>query len=369
MLTRTVRTQVLAFVVIALVLVSYVAVRYVGVLRWVGAAGYTVRVELPRAGGIFTNAEVTYRGVPVGRVGPLRLTATGIEVELEITSRRKIPRDLRAVVTDRSVIGEQYLDLRPRTSAGPYLRDGSVIAQRDTALPPGAQDLLLSGDELARSVPIGALQTVVDEVYQATAGISQDLRTLLDSSRSLFGTATDYLPPTLSLIDSSTTVLATQNRESAAIRSFAANLALIGQQLKASDGDIRTVLTRAAPAAAEAGGLFRDIDDSATSLLSNLLTTSAVFLAGKDGVRELLVKLPVAVTIGGAVITPQGINVGLVPTFFDPLPCIAGYQGTKVRAGLSTSGNPALNTAATCTAPASTGSDLRGSQHAPAGPR
>ena len=53
-------------------------------------------------------------------------------------------------------------------------------------------------------------------------------------------------------------------------------------------------------------------------------------------------------------------------TFFNPLPCTAGYQGTKVRNGLDTSPGPPLNTNARCTSPASSGIDVRGSAHAPA---
>ena len=48
----------------------------------------------------------------------------------------------------------------------------------------------------------------------------------------------------------------------------------------------------------------------------------------------MLSQLPVAVSIGGSVITPHGLNLGLVPTFFDPLPCTSGYGGT------ATSGRP-----------------------------
>lgn len=365
MLSRGVRIQLALFVVIALLGVGYLGIRYVGIDRWIGASGYTVKLDLADGGGIFTNAEVTYRGVPVGRVGGMHLQGEGVQVDLEITSDHKIPQDVQAVITDRSVIGEQFVDLRPRTDTGPYLGDGSEITANNSTLPPPVQNLLLSTDNLVHSVPIGALQTTIGELYNATLNVHDSLQTLITSGTAFFSTAQTNLPSTTQLIENSRSVLQTQNEQSNQITIFAKNLNLVAQQLKSSNGDISKVLAGTAGAADQFTGFITDARTSLGQLLSNLLTTSVVFLAQKDGVREVLAQYPVAVSIGGLVTTPQGINVGLVPTFFDPLPCTAGYGGTHVRTGTDTSGNPPLNTAAHCSLSPSTGTGIRGSQNAP----
>jgi phospholipid/cholesterol/gamma-HCH transport system substrate-binding protein len=364
MIDRTTRIQLIVFVTVALLGIAFVSTRYVGIQRWFGA-GYTVKVELASGGGIFPNADVTYRGVSVGRVGDMRLRGTGIEIDLEISSGRHIPSNLDAVVADGSVIGEQFVDLRPRTKSGPYLSDGDTIRRSRTELPPPVQKLLLSTDELAGSVPVGALQTVVNELYLATNNSAKNLGSLLDTSKAFFSRATESLPQTIDLIESSNLVLKTQHRTSSEIRQFSRNLVAISEQLRSSGGDIETVLRRATPALAQANQLIQDVSTPLHSLLTNLLSTSQVVLANKNGLRELFVNLPVAVTDVGAVITPNGINTGLVPTFFDPLPCVSGYGGTQQRSGLDTAGDPGLNTSAQCDASTSSGSDLHGSQHAP----
>ena len=364
MLNRTARVQVLAFVAIALLGIAYVGVHYIGIDRWFGA-GYTVKVDLAAGGGVFPNADVTYRGVSIGRVGDMRLTQNGIQVDLDITSDDRIPSDVEAVVADGSVIGEQYVDLRPRTDAGPYLADGSTISRSDTALPTPVQRLLKSTVNFAGSVPVGALQTVVNQIYLATDNSSQNLKTLITSSKSFFTAANDALPQTIDLIQDSRTVLGTQQSTSSAIRRFSRNLVLIGRQLRSSNGDLNLVLRRATPALSQGNRLIEDVDTPLHSLLTNLLSTSQVFLANKNGVHEVLSDLPTTVTAAGQIITPEGINTGLVPTFFDPLPCVAGYGGTQVRRGLQTAGNPGLNTSASCTASAGTGQDLHGSQNSP----
>jgi phospholipid/cholesterol/gamma-HCH transport system substrate-binding protein len=365
MLTRRVRTQVLVFVVIGLLAVSYIAVRYVGLLRVFGVGVYGVQVELPAAGGIFPNAEVDYRGVPIGRVTAVRLTADGVEADLQLNSSApSVPQDVRAVVTDRSVIGEQFIDLRPNTDSGPYLHEGSVIPSSQTAIPPTTNSLLTSVNGLLQTLPIHSLQTVVRESGTAFAGSAHDLRTLIQVSRSFFRAADRNFPATTILIDSSTTVLATQQRVSSSIRSFSRSLNLLSGRLAASDPDVRALL-RATPSAARAASeLIRSIGTPLGVLVSNLTTTAQVTVANVAGVRQLLVQLPRAVDIGSTVVGPQGAKVGLTLTFFNPLPCTQGYEGTVRRGGLNTSPGAPLNTSAGCSSTTGT-SDVRGSQHVP----
>jgi phospholipid/cholesterol/gamma-HCH transport system substrate-binding protein len=89
MLRRSVKVQLILFVVLTLVGVSYVSAEYVGLFRGIGSNACTVSAEFPDSGGIFTNAEVTYRGVTVGRVGTLHLTKDGVIVDLKIDKGAK----------------------------------------------------------------------------------------------------------------------------------------------------------------------------------------------------------------------------------------------------------------------------------------
>src|SRR5262245_66581945 len=163
MLRTSTRIQLVVFAVIAVLVISYTAVRYANLGRVVGLRGYyVVHLELATGGGIFPQANVTYRGVSVGRVGALRLTPTGVEADLNINnSAPPIPADLQASVADLSAVGEQYVNLRPATSAGPYLTQGSVIPRHDTTLPLPVTSLLTSVNDLATSVPPQALHPVL----------------------------------------------------------------------------------------------------------------------------------------------------------------------------------------------------------------
>ena len=137
MLTRTTRIKIVVFAVIAVLVIGYTAFHYANLGRLLGLRGYyTVQMELASAGGIFPQADVTYRGVSVGRVGVVRLTPTGVEADLNISNAAPaIPADLKASVSNLSAVGEQYVDLWPPNDAGPYLQDGSTITVSPDSMP------------------------------------------------------------------------------------------------------------------------------------------------------------------------------------------------------------------------------------------
>ena len=366
MITRTVKTQLLAFATITAVGVSYVGAEYTGLVDKVLDRGYTVRADFADSGGIFPGAEVTYRGVPVGRVGELRLTgADGVSVALDIDGGApRIPADTLAVVANRSAVGEQYVDLQPRTSDGPYLLDGSTISRAGTRVPLPTTDLVLSLDRLVKSVGKDDLQVTVDELGKAFAGTGPNLSRLVDSGNALIESASEALPETIALIEDSRKVLKTQADQGSSIKSFANDLATLTAQLKASDGDLRKLIGNARPAAQEVNSLLKSAGPELSVLLANLISGGQVTLARLPGVEQALVTFPVMVAGSYTVVPGDGTtHFGLVINADDPPACTQGY-GTARRDPADTS-TRAANTDARCTLPRGSESSVRGAQNAP----
>ncbi|MFC9885992.1 MCE family protein [Streptomyces pilosus] len=369
MITLAVRLKNLAFLLVAVLALSFLGIRYADLGRYVGVADYyTVDVRLPHTGGLFTHSDVTYRGVSVGRVGPIGLTADGVVAELRIKkSAPRIPADTRAVVAGLSAVGEQYIDLRPASGGAPYLADGARIERADTQVPRPVTDVLASVDDLARSVPLDDLRTVVDELGAAFEGHGDDLQVLLDSGSAFVEAADRALPSTTRLITDGETVLRTQAEEKRAIRDFAVGAEELARALKGSDADLRRLLAVTPDAAAQVSGVLRDLDPSLGVVLANLLTTSEIAVTRQRGTEELLVKFPAAVAAGATAVDGGKLNFGMAVTFFKPLPCTAGYGATRYRNGLDLGTTPALNTGAACTSSAADGYNVRGAANAPRG--
>ncbi|WEH36800.1 MlaD family protein [Streptomyces sp. AM 4-1-1] len=369
MITPAVRLKNVAFLIVAVLVLGHLGVRYAGLGPYVGLRDYyTVKVRLTSTGGLFTHSDVTYRGVSVGRVGPIELTGDGVEAQLRIDrSAPPVPDSLRAVVASLSAVGEQYIDLRPTRSGGPFLEDGSVIDQADTTVPAPVTTVLTSVNDLARSVDLESLRTVVDEFGAAFEGHGDDLQALLDTGGDFVRAADEALPATTRLLADGETVLRTQAEQGAALKGFASGAKELAAQLKSSDTDLRKLIAAAPDAAGQISGLLRDLDPGLGVVVANLLTTSEVAVTRQRGIEELLVKLPAVAAAGATAVDQDGARFGMSLTFFEPLPCTAGYGATAYRNGLDTSTGPAVNTKARCTAPPGTGVNVRGSANAPKG--
>ncbi|MEU1346597.1 MlaD family protein [Streptomyces sp. NPDC005795] len=369
MITPAIWIKNIVFLVIAVLVLGYLGVRYADLGHYIGMRGYyTVKVQLPQTGGLFTHSNVTYRGVSVGRVGPIELTDDGVEAELRIEKDAPpIPDGLKAVVANLSSVGEQYIDLRPTRTEGPYLANGSVIDQADTTIPAPVTDVLTSVDDLAGSVDLESLRTVVDEFGTAFEGRGDDLQVLLDTGGDFVRAADDALPVNTRLMIDGETVLRTQAEQGDALEGFASGAKELAAELKGSDTDLRKLIAVTPDATGQISGLLRDLDPSFGVVVANLLTTSDVAVTRQRGLEELLVKLPAVVAAGSSAVDENGARFGMSVTFFEPLPCTAGYGGTTYRNGLDVTAGPATNTRARCTSSPGTGINVRGSANAPKG--
>jgi phospholipid/cholesterol/gamma-HCH transport system substrate-binding protein len=368
-ITRTVRIQLMVFLLITVIGVAFVGGKYAQIDKLLFDDDYTVSASFVESGGIFSGAEVTYRGQPVGRVGELKLLSDGVEVNLDIDKKVKIPNDLLAVVANRSAIGEQYVDLQPRRDGAPYLQDRSKISRENTAIPIDTTELLLNLDQLVNSVDKNSLQTTVKELGDALRGKGTDLQKIIDSSGTLIDDADANILQTIKLINDGNTVLATQVASGDAIKTWAKNLALLSDTLVSSDTNLRAVIDNGSAASQQLTGLIQENRADIAVLLGNLLTVNEITAVRLDAVEQLLVVYP-AVAMGGYVVPAKDAGTGHYDAHFglvlgfSPPACRAGYNGTDKRVPQDTT-SKAANTKAACTAPPSSGTNVRGAQNKP----
>jgi phospholipid/cholesterol/gamma-HCH transport system substrate-binding protein len=362
---RGVKIQLVIFAIITVLTMAYTAVNIVGLGQGVLDLRYKVYLDLADSGGIFQNAEVTYRGVSVGRVGRLSLTPGGLRVELRINHDTKIPANgVQAYILNRSGVGEQYVDLRPAGN-GPSLKNGDVIHTDHTHLPVQTYELLRNVDTLVRSVNPNDLGTVIDELDKGLSGTGPDIQSLIDSQKKIVDSLNETYPDTVDLLNNSRTVLDTQVDEGSAFREFSRNLAALTTEMRKGDPDFRRLLDTSPGTFDQSNDLLTRIEPTLPTLLANGSVIGQVITEHVPGLRQLMVTYPLIV--GGAfTVLPGDGSSHLVSelNMNQPPACKKGYEGTRVRFPQDTR-NATLNRRASCKEPKNSPTDVRGSRNAP----
>jgi len=371
MIRRGVKIQLVAFVLISLIGVTYVGLNYVGVN--ITNKPYTVKLMLADTGGIFPNAAVSERGVDIGRVGSMTLTPSHqVEVQLNIKHSAKIPaKGLKATVANLSAVGEQYVDLEPATSSGPYLQKGSVIPASAATVPLDDATMLVDLDKLVNSVDKQHLTTMIEELGKGLQDVGPSLQALIDNGNALTQAAIDSLPQQLKLINDSVTVLNTQRDVAGQLKSWAASFASFSDQLRQSDPDIRSIFDNGIVASKQLQTLLANNSSALPTLLGNLITFNSIQQVRLPYVKAILQLLPPQIA-GGFYVTPGDgtAHFGMVnqtPQDNPQSPCTNGYQSTKIRGnnGGGDWGGPA-NLDAYCHS--DDANDQRGSRYIPRPP-
>ena len=370
MITKRTKVQLIIFVVITLLGVTFVGARYAQLDRLVLDESYEVTAHFADSGGIFAGAEVTYRGVTVGRVGQMELTDEGVDVKLEVEKEfDTIPADTKALVGNRSAVGEQYVELQPKSNGKPYLDEGSEIERSDTDIPIATTKFLVDTQKFVNSVGKDDLRVVVDEFGAAFKDGGDDLTRLIDSSTSFIDVANENFELTQQLIRDSNIVLGTQMDKASAIQSFARDLDLFSGTLAASDKDLRRVIDNGSVTATQLRTFLEDNQVNLGKLINNLVTTGEVQIKHLDGTRMVLILYPYVVA-GSFVVNDKSEDTGLFDAHFglmtvtEPHVCTRGYDQSEVRDPETERGNKPMNEDARCTEPAAM-SNPRGVQHAP----
>lgn len=364
MITRRHLIKLIAFLVVAVVAVVYVAFNYAGLGKFLGSSGYVVTARFDKPGGVFVGSEVTYRGVAVGSVSDMRLTQRGIAVDLTMDEDApEVPRGTKAAVANRSPIGEQYVDLRPDDTGGPYLSDGDTIPTGRTSVPVSSSTVLLNLNKLVNGIDTDSIRTIVDEADKAFAGTGEDLQQLLDTADSFSSTALEHSPETKQLLSDSRTVLQTQRENDDNLRTIAGGFNTLAAQLKKSDPDLRKIIDEAPELGDEVSKFLDKSGTDMSMLFANLLTTSEITSKRTGSFKTLLTSLPV-ISAQSTSRAPDGVaRLGLTLNLFDPPSCTKGYNADQRPPTDVSEKQPNMD--AYCAEPSGSETGVRGAQNAP----
>ncbi|MFE1593010.1 MCE family protein [Nocardia sp. NPDC058705] len=326
---------------------------------------YSVTVQLATSGGLSVGSDVTFRGWRVGRVSAVRVSGDGVAAVAEIDGGTRIPVGGTVAVNRLSAAGEQYLDFRPVSEGGPYLRDGSVVERERTSVPVPIQSVLANMSGLVGGMNPERLTVIVDELDKALAGGPDRLRNMISGiSRAMAG-LTELLPQTQQLLRNLQVIAETTSHAQPDLTTLTRSGTALFRQFSAADAEVRHLLEQGPGQLATLGGFVARTHDPITDLVTNFV---AITKAAKLRQPALEALFPSLSRFAEAVGVPA--HDGGFFTLIDPwprpsceyetVPVVPTTETTDTRVRLynyCVTSNPALQVRGSANAPRPPGPD------------
>jgi phospholipid/cholesterol/gamma-HCH transport system substrate-binding protein len=296
--------------------------------------GYRVKVPFQEATSLAPEADVTISGVRVGKVKTLDADQSGTTMsEIEIEPRyAPLPSNTRAILRQKTLLGETYVELSPGDGKGSRLADGGTLPTGQVSQTVELDEIFRAFDPKTRT----AFQVWMQSLAQASQGRGQDLndafgllgpfaqdtsqllvvlnsqegavRRLVSDTGVVFGALTERGDQLRSLIDNSEQVFRTTARRDrqladtfAVLPTFEKESETTVRRLQQFSNDTNPLVTQLRPAAKELSptlqslsalapdleGLFRDLNPLIDASEKGLPALQAFI----DDVRPLLGQL------------------------------------------------------------------------------
>jgi phospholipid/cholesterol/gamma-HCH transport system substrate-binding protein len=330
MLDRVTRLQLAIFAIVTVLTVGAISAFYLHLPAAAGIGSYKVHANFVAGGGLYENANVTYRGVTIGRVESVGLTNDGVVARMRLNSNTPVPKNVTATVKSVSAVGEQYIDLVPPDEpVSDKLRNGSSIDQQHTDIGQDIAGLLKKADTLVSSIGDSRVQELLSETFKAFNGSGPELARLIQSARLLVDEANANYGQVTQLIDQAGPFLDAQIRSGDDIRSLADGLARFTGEVANADPQVRSVLQSVPGATEAANTTFSGIRPTFPILAANLANFGRIGVIYNKSLEASLVIFPALLaglsTVAGGVPADEGGKLDFKISLGDPPPCQVGY--------------------------------------------
>ncbi|GAA4548488.1 MCE family protein [Pseudonocardia xishanensis] len=353
-MTSFVRKQLVIFTALSVAAFAIIAFGYVKVPTLLGAGQIQVTARIPEAGGIYPNANVTYRGYTIGKVKEVTLVPGAVDVRMSIDESLAPPANSYAHVQSVSAIGEQFVDFvppdspevanasftgepgsAPPASATEPLADGAFIPESHTSIPTPTANVLNEVNGLLATVDKQDLDVVLREFDAAFRGIGPQLSSIADNARLLLDSADAAYPQTEQLIRDAEPFLDSQIASADNARAWSRQLASVTEQLKQSDGDLRGALRNGQVAAEQAGNFLDRLRGPLPGTLDNTIVLTELAQAYNAPIEQVLVVYPALQSFYQAALGPNtreqiNFNIKLNP---NRPACYEGWVGPGAEGG------------------------------------
>lgn len=199
--------------------------------------------------GVYVGNNVTYLGVPIGKVTAIKAQGTTMRVEMRVSDPEiKLPKDAGAQILQSALLTDRHVELGPAYTGGPELQPGTVIDAAHTRSPMNLNEVSTSIDDLVRALdhtaPNGAdVGDLVHNAAVAFKGNGAALHQVLASGQETLQTLNLKAPELVALTDDLQTLAASLTAREERIRRLTNNLTDASDVFTAQSKDLKSTLT------------------------------------------------------------------------------------------------------------------------------
>src|SRR5215207_8827089 len=192
--------------------------------------GYRFQTSFAEATQLATEADVRISGVPVGKVKTIEPDKeTGRStIEIELESRyAPLPSDARAILRQKTLLGETYVELTPGSADAEPVADGGTLATAQVSPTVQLDEIYRTFDADTRR----AFQTWMQEQAKGIGNYGRDVNDAL-------GNLAPFAEDTATLVD----IL---NRQEGAVTGLVSNTGVVFEALTERGGQLRSLIENA----------------------------------------------------------------------------------------------------------------------------
>jgi virulence factor Mce-like protein len=232
----------LAFALSCIGLMVFVWTQFGGTVPF-AAQGYRLHALFKETGLLVANADVRISGVNVGKVVTVEAKGVNSFVTMDIKQQyAPMPKDTKAILRQKTLLGEAYVMLSTGTGTGPKFEDGGTIPTAHIQDTQQLDQVLGSFDKPTQT----ALQNLLNGTFASLAGRGQDLNNAIgnldpavNELTALVNVLNDQQTNVQRLINNTGTVLTTLGDRSSDLQ----NLVTAGDSVLSATAQRNTALT------------------------------------------------------------------------------------------------------------------------------
>ncbi len=303
-----------AALAVAFLMVSGITV---GVRAAYGAFDDSVEVAgtFPRAGQALTEgSDVTYRGVPVGKVSGIELDGLDVRITLALRPSARVPADVEAVVAPKTLFGAKAVELRGGSGGPPYLEEGDELAH--TRAGTEVEELIAAADPLLEGIDTTELAELMTELTSVLQNQGKRINAAFEPTVAAAGLFEDTLDAQLRLLDSTAAFAHEVRSIGPGLNATAANLNLLLPTLNQARGDFVRFLRTLRPLADNLSEVLVEVRPDIDRLLVGGVNVSRLLIAREDELADTVNGLALFVTTIADGISDERFTDGTQAAFF-----------------------------------------------------